>query len=147
MGAWTNPRWDAALAHRRMDDLAIDRDQRVGNLSGGQQAQVALTLAIAKRPELLVLDEPVASLDPLARSDFLAVLIDVVGEQGMSVVLSSHLVSDLEHVCDHLVVLVASRVQVAGDIDDLVDDGGTLEDLVLDQMRRARDAQPSEAVR
>jgi ABC-2 type transport system ATP-binding protein len=141
MGSWTNPRWDAALAHRRMDELAIDRSQRVGTLSGGQRAQVALTLAIAKRPDLLVLDEPVASLDPLARNEFLAALVDVVADQGISVVLSSHLVSDLEHVCDHLVVLVASRVQVAGDIDELVDETTTLESLVLDHMRRARDAE------
>jgi ABC-2 type transport system ATP-binding protein len=149
MGVWTNPRWDAALARRRMDDLAIDRSQRVGDLSGGQRAQVALTLAIAKRPELLVLDEPVASLDPLARSEFLGVLLDVVSEQEISVVLSSHLVSDLEAACDHLVVLVASRVQVAGDIDELLSarGGTTLEELVLDHMRRARDEQMSEVAR
>ena len=94
--------------------------QRAGKLSGGQRAQLALTLAIAKRPELLILDEPVASLDPVARRDFLRGLMEVVAEHGVSVVLSSHLVADLERVCDYLVVLVDSRVQVAGEIDQLL---------------------------
>ena len=87
---------------------------------GGQRAQLALTLGIAKRPELLILDEPVASLDPLARREFLQDLMEAVAEHELSVVLSSHLVSDLERVCDHLIVLVDSRVQVAGDIDALL---------------------------
>ena len=77
-----------------------------GSLSGGQRAQLALTLAVAKRPELLVLDEPVASLDPLARREFLQSLMEFVAEGDVSVVLSSHLVADLERVCDYLVVLV-----------------------------------------
>src|SRR4029077_14279050 len=94
--------------------------QRAGKLSGGQRAQLALTLAIAKRPELLILDEPVASLDPVARRDFLRGLMEVVAEHGVSIVLSSHLVADLERVCDYLVVLVDSRVQLAGDVDELV---------------------------
>jgi ABC-2 type transport system ATP-binding protein len=89
-------------------------------LSGGQRAQLALTLAIAKRPELLVLDEPVASLDPLARREFLQDLMTIVAERGVSVVLSSHLTADLERVCDFLVVLVSSQVQVAGDVNDLL---------------------------
>ena len=120
MGAWTNPTWDAELAERRLDGLQLDRRQKAGTLSGGQRAQLALTLAIAKRPELLILDEPVASLDPLARRDFLRSLMDIVAEQGVSVVLSSHLVADLERVCDHLIVLCQSRVQLAGDVDELV---------------------------
>jgi ABC-2 type transport system ATP-binding protein len=119
-GAWTNPRWDHELARKRIDELGLDPDQRAGKLSGGQRAQLALTLAIAKRPELLILDEPVASLDPLARRDFLRVLMEVVAEQGVTVVLSSHLVADLERVCDYLIVLVNSQVQVAGEIDDLL---------------------------
>ena len=89
-------------------------------LSGGQRAQLALTLAVAKRPELLLLDEPVAALDPLARREFLQGLMEVVADQQASVILSSHLVSDLERVCDYLVVLVDSRVRVAGEIDELV---------------------------
>src|SRR5579862_18608 len=120
LGARLNPGWDAGLARSRVERLDLDPGQKAGTLSGGQRAQLALTLAIAKRPELLVLDEPVASLDPLARREFLQDLMEVVVEQGVSVVLSSHLVADLERVCDYLVVLVGSRVQVAGEIDALL---------------------------
>ena len=120
LGARLNPGWDRTLADRRIDELGLDRSQRAGQLSGGQRAQLALTLAIAKRPELLILDEPVASLDPLARREFLQSLMEVVADQGVSVVMSSHLVADLERVCDYLVVLVASRVRLAGDVDDLL---------------------------
>jgi ABC-2 type transport system ATP-binding protein len=120
LGGWLNPRWDTGAAERRIDQLGLDRKQRAGKLSGGQRAQLALTLAIAKRPELLVLDEPVASLDPLARREFLQHLMEAVADDGVSVVLSSHLVADLERVCDYLIVLAGSRVQVAGDVEDLL---------------------------
>ncbi len=120
LGAWLNPAWDEALARRRIGQLGLDPNQRAGSLSGGQRAQLALTLALAKRPELLVLDEPVASLDPLARREFLQGLMEAVAEHGLSVVLSSHLVADLERVCDHLIVLVASRVRVAGEVSVLL---------------------------
>ena len=120
MGAWLNPHWDRDLAESRIDQLGLDPKQRAGSLSGGQRAQLALTLAIAKRPRLLLLDEPVASLDPLARREFLQSLMEVVATQGVSVVLSSHLVADLERVCDYLIVLVASQVQVAGDVGGLL---------------------------
>lgn len=120
LGARLNPGWDDALARYRIERLGLDLTQRAGKLSGGQRAQLALTLGVAKRPELLVLDEPVASLDPLARREFLQDLMEAVAEHDLSVVLSSHLVSDLERVCDHLIVLVASRVQLAGDIDTLL---------------------------
>jgi ABC-2 type transport system ATP-binding protein len=120
MGAALNSTWDAQVAERRIHDLGLDPNQRAGRLSGGQRAQLALTLAIAKRPSLLLLDEPVASLDPLARREFLAILMGVVAEHHISVILSSHLVADLERVCDYLVVLAASRVQVNGDIDELL---------------------------
>jgi ABC-2 type transport system ATP-binding protein len=119
-GAWLNPRWDAALANRRIERLGLEPRQRTGTLSGGQRAQLSLTMAIAKRPDLLVLDEPVASLDPLARRDFLESLMEVADEQGVSVVLSSHLVADVERVCDYVIVLVDSRVQVAGTIAELL---------------------------
>jgi ABC-2 type transport system ATP-binding protein len=118
-GAWTNRSWDHEAARKRIEQLDLDPAQRAGKLSGGQRAQLALTLAIAKMPDLLILDEPVASLDPLARREFLRVLMEVVAERGVSVVLSSHLVADLERVCDYLVVLVDSRVQIAGEIDEL----------------------------
>ena len=121
LGSWLNPGWDGAMANRRVDQLGLDHRQRAGKLSGGQRAQLALTLALAKRPELLILDEPVASLDPLARREFLQHLMEAVAEHELSVILSSHLVADLERVCDYLiVVLVASRVQVAGPVDELL---------------------------
>jgi ABC-2 type transport system ATP-binding protein len=120
MGAWLNPGWDDELAEGRIARLGLDPRQRAGSLSGGQRAQLALTLAVAKRPELILLDEPVASLDPLARREFLRSLMEVVAEQGTSVALSSHLIADLERVCDYLVVLAASRVQLAGDVSELL---------------------------
>lgn len=120
LGAWLNPAWDREMAERRIDQLGLDPHQRAGKLSGGQRAQLALTLAIAKRPELLLLDEPVASLDPLARREFLQHLMEAVAEHELSVVLSSHLVADLERVCDYLIVLASSRVQIAGESDELL---------------------------
>ena len=120
LGAGLNPAWDDGLATDRIERLRLDPTQRAGRLSGGQRAQLALTLGIAKRPELLILDEPVASLDPLARREFLQDLMEAVADQEMSVVLSSHLVSDVERACDYLVVLVDSRVQLAGDMEHLL---------------------------
>jgi ABC-2 type transport system ATP-binding protein len=120
LGARLNPGWDDAVARSRIERLGLDLAHRAGKLSGGQRAQLALTLGVAKRPQLLILDEPVASLDPLARREFLQDLMEAVAEHELSVVLSSHLVSDLERVCDHLIVLVASRVQLAGDLDTLL---------------------------
>jgi ABC-2 type transport system ATP-binding protein len=120
LGARLNPPWHPGLATDRIETLGLDPTQRAGKLSGGQRAQLALTLAVAKRPELLVLDEPVASLDPLARREFLQSLMGFVAEHGVSVVLSSHLVADLERVCDYLIVLVGSRVRLDGDVDELL---------------------------
>ena len=120
LGAWLNPGWDEKLAQQRIGELDLDPRQRAGTLSGGQRAQLALTLALAKRPELLLLDEPVAALDPLARREFLRGLMEAVAAHGTSVVMSSHLVADLERVCDYLVVLVASRVRVAGEVSALL---------------------------
>jgi ABC-2 type transport system ATP-binding protein len=120
LGAHLNPRWDAQLARSRIGRLDLDPHQKAGRLSGGQRAQLALTLAVAKRPELLILDEPVASLDPLARREFLQDLVEAIAERDLSVVLSSHLISDLERVCDWLIALVGSRVRVAGPVEDLL---------------------------
>lgn len=120
LGAHLNPRWDNDLATKRVERLGLDPKQHAGKLSGGQRAQLALTLGIAKRPELLLLDEPVAALDPLARREFLQDLMEAVAEHGLSVVMSSHLVNDLERVCDHLVVLVDSQVRVIGDVEELL---------------------------
>jgi ABC-2 type transport system ATP-binding protein len=119
-GAWTNDGFDREGALHRAESLGLDLRQRAGRLSGGQRAQLALTLALAKRPELLVLDEPVASLDPLARREFLQLLMEAVAEHAFSVILSSHLIADLGQVCDYLIVLAGSRVQVSGPIDGLL---------------------------
>lgn len=116
MGARLNPGWDAGLADRRVARLGLDPRQRAGRLSGGQRAQLALTIAAAKRPELLMFDEPAAALDPLARSGFLRDLTGLVTELGASAIFSSHLLADVERVCDHLVVLGGGRVQLAGDV-------------------------------
>jgi len=120
LGAHLNPRWDAGLARRRIEQLGLDPKQKAGRLSGGQRAQLALTLALAKRPELLILDEPIASLDPRARREFLQVLMNAAADQELSVLISSHQVADLERVSDYLIVLIASRVQIEGEVDDLL---------------------------
>jgi ABC-2 type transport system ATP-binding protein len=120
LGARLNPRWDETLARSRIERLDVNPGQQAGSLSGGQRAQLALTLAIAKHPELLILDEPVASLDPLARREFLQDLMEATAEEELSVVLSSHLIADLERVCDYLIVMVGSRVQISGPVDELL---------------------------
>jgi ABC-2 type transport system ATP-binding protein len=120
LGAHLNPSWDSRLARGRVEQLALDPTQRAGQLSGGQRAQLALTLAVAKRPDVLLLDEPVASLDPLARREFLGSLMEITAEHEVSVILSSHLLADLERVCDYLVLLAASRVQFADDVEGLL---------------------------
>jgi ABC-2 type transport system ATP-binding protein len=120
LGAHMNPGWDADMAARRISQLGLVPNQKAGTLSGGQRAQLALTLAIAKRPELLILDEPIASLDPLARREFLQVLMETTAESEVSVIMSSHLVADLERITDYLVVLMGSRVQLAGEVDQLL---------------------------
>lgn len=122
LGRQMNPVWDAVWARERLGALDIPLDQRAGSLSGGQRAQVSLTLALAKRPRLLLLDEPVAGLDPLARRSFLRVLMEAVAEHELTVVLSSHLITELERVCDYLVLLMASEVRLAGQIEQLVDE-------------------------
>ena len=119
-GAHLNPRWDSALVRERLTGLKIPLNRAVGKLSGGQRAQVALALVLAKQPRLLLLDEPVAALDPLARRNFLGVLVDAVAMGNLTVLLSSHLIADLERVCDHLTMLASSRVQLCGDIEDLL---------------------------
>ena len=119
-GARTNPGWDAELAADRIAKLGLDPTQKAGKLSGGQRAQLALTLAVAKRPELLVLDEPVASLDPLARREFLQDLMGLVTEHTPTVVLSSHLLADIERICDHLIVVADGGIRLDGSVEELL---------------------------
>jgi ABC-2 type transport system ATP-binding protein len=115
-----NRRFDQASAEARLADLGIPLDRKAGKLSGGQQAQLALTLALGRRPRLLVLDEPVAMLDPVARHDFMATVMTAAADDGMSVLLSSHVLAELERVADYLILLSRGRVQVAGEVDDLL---------------------------
>jgi ABC-2 type transport system ATP-binding protein len=120
MGDRLNADFDVAFGRERLRKVGVPLDRRVDRLSGGQRAQVALCLALAKRPQLLLLDEPLASLDPLARREFLSALVDAVAEEPMTVILSSHLISDLERVCDHLLVLHSGHVQVIGETDQVL---------------------------
>jgi ABC-2 type transport system ATP-binding protein len=115
-----NRSFDVMVTTRRLNKLSIGLDQRVGKLSGGQQSQLALALALGRHPTLLVLDEPLARLDPLARREFMSVVMTEVANEGLSVVLSSHVVAELERVADYLVVVNAGHIQIASDIDVLV---------------------------
>jgi ABC-2 type transport system ATP-binding protein len=115
-----NRRFDQGYAQARLGELGIPLKRKAGQLSGGQQAQLALTLALARRPRLLVLDEPMAMLDPLARHDFMATVMTAMADDGVSVVLSSHVLAELERVADYLVLMSQGRVQVAGEVDDLL---------------------------
>jgi len=120
VAAHMNQRWDPQLARTRLAELAIPQRQKVASLSGGQQAQLALTIALARRPELLVLDEPLAMLDPLARHDFMAAVLAAVAEDGLSVIMSSHVLAELERAADYLILVSKGRIQVAGEVDDLL---------------------------
>lgn len=147
LGAHLNSRWDGMSVRQRLDNLGIPLDQRAGTLSGGQRAQLALALTLAKHPRLLLLDEPVAALDPLARRQFLAHLAEAVADGGLTVVLSSHLVADLERTCDHLILLAASRVQLCGDIDTLLSEHQVLVGPAKDTTAIERDHTLVQAVR
>lgn len=120
LAAGLSPGIDEPAARRRLIDLDVHMDRKVGRLSGGQRAQVALTVALARHPELLILDEPVARLDPLARHEFMGALMEAVADEGISVVFSSHVVSELERICDYLVVVSGGQLQVSGEVDDIL---------------------------
>ena len=136
LGRTLNRRWDETAARARLSELGIPLGSRVAKLSGGQRAQVSLTMALAKRPSLLILDEPLFSLDPLARQGFVQGLMSMVRQDGLTVLFSSHVVSELGLVCDHLILLRDGRVRVEGLVDDLVAASGlTLEGMVLHHLR------------
>ena len=120
LGQKLNPGWDMELAKERLARFAIPLNRPTGKLSGGQQAQVALVMALAKRPEILILDEPIANLDPLARREFQQTLMDAVAQDGLTVLFSSHLIADLDRICDYLIILAASKVQIASEIEPLL---------------------------
>jgi ABC-2 type transport system ATP-binding protein len=133
---YLNLRWDSELALARLDRLGIGLRKKVGALSGGQKAQLALTIAMARRPDLLVLDEPLAALDPLARHDFMESVRSEVAAEGVSVLLSSHVVAELEQVADYLIVLGRGKILVSGPVSSLVAEHGVgLEKLVLGYLR------------
>jgi ABC-2 type transport system ATP-binding protein len=119
-GRKLNASWSQEYAASRVARLGLSTKQKIGQLSGGQQAQVALTLALAKKPELLILDEPVASLDPLARREFLNAVMEAVVDEGLTVVLSSHIVAELERVCHRLITLAQGATQLSGSIEEIV---------------------------
>jgi ABC-2 type transport system ATP-binding protein len=119
-GRSMNSRWDDGFATQRIKQLGLPLTRKVGHLSRGQQAQVALILALAKRPDLLLLDEPIAAFDPLARREFLQVLMETIAETGAAVLLSSHILGDLERVCDSLLLLQGGKVQLFGEIDQIL---------------------------
>jgi ABC-2 type transport system ATP-binding protein len=132
-----NRRFDRAYAQARLDELGIPPKRKAGKLSGGQQAQLALTLALARRPRLLVLDEPVAMLDPIARHDFMATVLAAAADDGVSVLLSSHVLTELERVANYLVLLSRGQVRLAGEINDLLATHGqaSLEELAMAYLR------------
>jgi ABC-2 type transport system ATP-binding protein len=121
LGHELNPgRWDAAVAGRVVDEGGLDRTAKVRSLSGGQRTRVALALVLGKRPELLLLDEPMADLDPLARHQLMGTLLAEAAEHGTTVVMSSHVVAELEGSCDHLFLLGSGRVRLAGPLDEIL---------------------------
>jgi ABC-2 type transport system ATP-binding protein len=137
-----NRRFDQRYARARLDELGIPLKRKAGKLSGGQQAQLALTLALARRPRLLVLDEPVAMLDPVARHDFMATVLAAASADGVSVLLSSHVLTELERVVDYLILLARGQVRLAGAVDDLLAAHGrsSLEELALAHLRESPSA-------
>jgi ABC-2 type transport system ATP-binding protein len=131
-----NRYFDQPYAQARLAELGIPLKRKAGKLSGGQHAQVALTLALARRPRLLVLDEPVAMLDPVARHDFMAT-VQAASADGVSVLLSSHVLTELERVANYLVLLSRGQVRLAGAVGDLLvaHRQASLEDLALNCLR------------
>jgi len=130
-------RFDQPYARARLGELGIPLRRKAGKLSGGQQAQLALTLALARRPRLPVLDEPAAMLDPIARHDFMATVLAAAAADGVSVLLSSHVLAELERVASYLILLSRGRVRLAGAVGDLLAarHRDSLEELALNYLR------------
>lgn len=120
-GRRTNPTWDSSLASEHLSHLSISLSSRIGALSEGQRVQVALALCLAKQPELLLLDEPAASLDPVAREDLIRLLMQQAATSDVTVVLSTHALVDVAAVCDYLVILARSRVVLSDDIEFILE--------------------------
>jgi len=137
-----NRRFDTGYARARLTDLAIPLKRKAGKLSGGQQSQVALTLALARHPRLLILDEPLSALDPLARRDFMATVMTAMTDHGVSVLLSSHALAELERVADYLVVLGGGQLRLAGETDDLLAEHQVLTGPAADADRLASQLAP-----
>ena len=121
LGRRLNARWDAAYALSRVQRFGLPLSRRIRTLSTGQRAHVATSIALGKRPELLLLDEPVANLDPVARIALLEELMSVVAEDGVTVVFSANALADVERVCEHIVILVNGRPRLTGDTEELID--------------------------
>jgi ABC-2 type transport system ATP-binding protein len=138
-----NRRFDQSYAEARLSELGIPLSRRAGRLSGGQRAQLALTLGLARRPRLLVLDEPVAMLDPVARHDFMALVMTAMAAEGVSVLLSSHVLTELERVAGYLILLSRGQVRLAGQVDDLLAIHGqaSLEELAMAHLRETRSSE------
>jgi ABC-2 type transport system ATP-binding protein len=120
LGRKLNANWDRTLADQLLDSLNVSQKQRVGKLSGGQQAQLALVMALAKKPALLLLDEPLANVDPVARREFMKILMKAATEKGITIFISSHIITELEPICDYLVILSSPKILLADDIERLL---------------------------
>ncbi len=144
MGADLNPgRWDADTARRVVVSGDLDPDRRIRALSGGQRTRVALALAVGKRPELLLLDEPMADLDPLARHELMGLLMGEAAAHGTTIVMSSHVVAELEDSCDHLLLVGGGRIRLAGEIDDLLAAPTRVTAPMAPASRRTRSSRPA----
>lgn len=119
-GASMNPEWDNAYAKKLVDEAGVPMGARIGTLSGGQRTRVALAIALGRRPQLIMLDEPLADLDPLARREVMQTLLAEVTDTGMTVLLSSHVLADLDGVCDYLLLLANGRIHLSGAVEDLL---------------------------
>lgn len=123
------PRWRESFADDLVVRFGLDRHQRLGALSKGQRGQAAFTLAMARRPELLILDEPTSGFDPIARRDFLQIMLDLALENETTVLLASHLLDDVERACDRIAIIRDGRIVLGGATTELLAGGRSLEEI------------------